>query len=75
MTSPAQVVGAVLVGTMLALAIVEHLMLVLPLDTTALWRWAIRHQQTMQAPATFDMHVSPVLPNHLDSHDKSLQVN
>ena len=42
LASPAQVVGAVLVGTMLALAILEHLMLVLPLDTTTLWRWAIR---------------------------------
>jgi hypothetical protein len=51
MTTPAQMVGAVLVGTMLALAIVEHLMLVLPLDTTALWRWAIRKKQIIQAPA------------------------
>lgn len=35
-------VGATLVATLLAMAIVEHLMLVLPLDTTALWRWALR---------------------------------
>lgn len=35
-------VGAALVATLLAMAIVEHLMLVLPLDTTALWRWALR---------------------------------
>ena len=38
-----QAVGLTLVATLLALAIVEHLMLVLPVDTTALWRWAIRH--------------------------------
>lgn len=38
----AQTVGLTLVGTLLTLAIVEHLMLVLPLDTTALWRWALR---------------------------------
>jgi putative photosynthetic complex assembly protein 2 len=69
-TAPAQVVGAVLVGTMLALAIVEHLMLVLPLDTTAMWRWAIRKHSNTDTPAS-----SPVLPAHLDSHDKSLQVN
>jgi putative photosynthetic complex assembly protein 2 len=74
-TTPAQVVGAVLVGTMLALAIVEHLMLVLPLDTTALWRWAIRKHHITEMPATFEGHVPPVLPAHLDSHDKSLQVN
>ena len=75
MTTPAQVVGAVLVGTMLALAIVEHFMLVLPLDTTALWRWAIRKHHNTETPAAFEAHVSPVLPAHLDSHDKSLQVN
>lgn len=73
--TPAQVVGAVLVGTMLALAIVEHLMLVLPLDTTALWRWAIRKNQNSTTLASFEAHVSPVLPAHLDSHDKSLQIN
>jgi hypothetical protein len=49
--------------------------LVLPLDTTALWRWAIRKQQTMQSPVIFDAHVPPVLPNPMDSHDKSLQIN
>jgi putative photosynthetic complex assembly protein 2 len=76
MATPAQVVGSVLVGTMLALAIVEHLMLVLPLDTTALWRWAIRkNQNSVVTHATFEAHVSPVLPVHLDSHDKSLQIN
>jgi putative photosynthetic complex assembly protein 2 len=40
--SQTQVVGSVLVGTMLGLAIVEHLMLVLPVDTSSLWRWALR---------------------------------
>ena len=59
MTTPAQVVGSVLVGTMLALAILEHLMLVLPLDTTALWRWAIRKQNTA-TPAPYAAHVPPV---------------
>ena len=59
MTTPAQVVGAVLVGTMLALAIAEHFMLVLPLDTTALWRWAIRKQNT-ETPAPYAAHVPPV---------------
>jgi len=75
MTTPAQVVGAVLVGTMLALAIAEHFMLVLPLDTTALWRWAIRKHHSTETLAAFEGHVPPVLPAHLDSHDKSLQVN
>ncbi len=40
-TPPGEVLGLTLVGTMLALAIVEHWMLVLPVSTTALWRWAM----------------------------------
>lgn len=41
-TPAAAVVGTALVATMLALAIVEHLLLVLPFPSTALWRWALR---------------------------------
>ncbi|MBL8307701.1 MAG: DUF3623 domain-containing protein [Rubrivivax sp.] len=39
---PAAAIGTALVATLLALAILEHWLLVLPLDTTALWRWALR---------------------------------
>lgn len=35
-------VGLVLVGTLLALAILEHLFMVVPLPSAALWRWALR---------------------------------
>ncbi len=42
--SPAAVVGTVLVATLLVMAVVEHLLLVLPLPSTALWRWAMRRQ-------------------------------
>jgi putative photosynthetic complex assembly protein 2 len=71
LTNSAQVVGATLVGTLLALAIVEHLMLVLPLDTTALWRWAIRKSQGTGADDPFETK-GPV-PN-LEKHDKLLQI-
>jgi hypothetical protein len=38
-----------LAGTMLALAILEHLLLVLPVRSTALWRWAMaRHDEKLQ---------------------------
>jgi hypothetical protein len=55
-TTPTEVLRLTLVGTLLAMAIVEHAMLVLPLSTTALWRWAMgsRKASTMpgsQAPA------------------------
>ena len=51
-TSSSEVLGLTLVGTMLALAILEHGMLVLPVSTTALWRWAMAKRRT------------PLPPNH-----------
>ncbi len=50
--TPAAAIGTTLVATMLALAIVEHWMLVLPLDTTALWRWAIREAGRRKTPVS-----------------------
>ena len=41
-TSMPEKVGLMLVGSMLAMAILEHFLLVLPLPSTALWRWAMR---------------------------------
>lgn len=46
---PFQVVAACLVGTLLALAILEHGFLVLPLDAAGLWRWGFRSR--LAAPA------------------------
>ena len=43
--TPAQTVGLLLVSTLLAMAILEHLLLVLPLPSTALWRWALRNRK------------------------------
>ncbi len=39
---PVAVIGTTLVGTLLAMAVLEHLLLVLPLPGSALWRWAMR---------------------------------
>ncbi len=41
---PTVVLGLALVGTMLALGILEHGMLVLPISTSALWRWAMANR-------------------------------
>jgi ABC-type nickel/cobalt efflux system permease component RcnA len=38
-----------LVASFLALALVEHWMLVLPIDTTRLWRWAMQARQRRAA--------------------------
>jgi putative photosynthetic complex assembly protein 2 len=46
-------VGLLLVSTMLAMAILEHLLLVLPLPSTALWRWALRKNTALPQTATF----------------------
>jgi putative photosynthetic complex assembly protein 2 len=47
----AAAVGLVLVATLLALAVLEHWLLVLPLPATALWRWAMRHREAEAATA------------------------
>ena len=49
-TPPVQALGLTLVGTMLALAILEHALLVLPVNATALWRWAMRQRKEHPAP-------------------------
>jgi len=46
---PGERAGQWLVAALLALAIVEHWLLVLPLETTALWRWAISRGDTAAA--------------------------
>ena len=47
-------VGLMLVGSMLAMAILEHFLLVLPLPSTALWRWAMRHRSPLVTPVAAD---------------------
>jgi putative photosynthetic complex assembly protein 2 len=50
----AQATGEWLVATLLVLAIVEHWLLVLPIEVTAMWRWAIRNTKdtkSRKAPA------------------------
>jgi putative photosynthetic complex assembly protein 2 len=50
--TPAAAVGHTLVATLLVLAVVEHLLLVLPLQPSALWRWAMRsHPPAGDLPA------------------------
>ena len=49
--SRADSVGFVLVSTMLAMAILEHFLLVLPLPSTALWRWALRGRNRVATAA------------------------
>lgn len=39
--TPAGAAGAVFMGTLLALAVLEHWFLVLPIPATALWQWAL----------------------------------
>lgn len=41
----AQRVGLMLVASMLVLAVLEHLLMVVPLQSSALWRWAMRHAE------------------------------
>ncbi|KPF59123.1 photosynthetic complex assembly protein 2 [beta proteobacterium AAP51] len=66
----AAAVGGWLVATLLVLAIVEHWLLVLPLEATALWRWAMRDSSSRAAPVVEPVALSPEMA--LDSNDKLL---
>ena len=50
-TTTAEAAGLILVGSMLAMAILEHFLLVLPLPSTALWRWAMRNRTPLVTAA------------------------
>jgi putative photosynthetic complex assembly protein 2 len=42
--APGQRTALLLLASLLALALLEHLMMVLPLQPAALWRWALRRR-------------------------------
>jgi len=67
-TSQAHAVGMVLVATMLALAIVEHLLLVMPFPSTGLWRWALRQGANPSKSAA-----PPQVKHPLEKHDDLLR--
>ncbi|MBC7649218.1 MAG: DUF3623 domain-containing protein [Vitreoscilla sp.] len=52
--TPADRVGLMLVGSMLAMAILEHFLLVLPLSSTAMWRWAIQRRTPLVVTSAAD---------------------
>jgi len=65
--TPAASAGAVFMGTLLALAVLEHWFLVLPIPATALWQWALnarrgRHAYESDTKAT-------AVPEHADVLD------
>ena len=45
-----EVAGFALVGSLLSLAILEHLLLVLPLPSEALWKWSLRSHRESSLP-------------------------
>lgn len=61
--------GQMLVVTLLVLAILEHWLMVLPFNPTALWRWAMRDRKHGTAPAVVD---EPLRIASLDTDDKLL---
>jgi putative photosynthetic complex assembly protein 2 len=61
---PFEIVGFTLVAMMLTLAILEHWFLVLPLPTTALWRWSLRSRKAnrSQPPLPAHQHAPALVP-------------
>jgi len=53
-----EAVGAVFLGTLLALAVLEHWFLVLPIPATALWQWALEARRARRRVGTGDGHAS-----------------
>lgn len=53
-------VGHILLATFMALAIIEHLILVLPVSDTALWRWAVPGAAASGAARTYQAKLAPV---------------
>ncbi|MEY8878395.1 MAG: putative photosynthetic complex assembly protein PuhE [Leptothrix sp. (in: b-proteobacteria)] len=60
-TGSAQATGLLLVSTLLVLAIMEHALLVLPIQVTALWHWAMRagHQGGATPQLRPALHAAP----------------
>ena len=54
----AQAIGLMLVNTLLILAIVEHWLLVLPINASAMWRWAMHKPQQDSESAPNAIHVA-----------------
>ena len=65
----ARATGHLLVATLLGLAILEHWLMVLPFNPTALWRWAMRERRDGTLPPTAD---EPLRITPLDTDDKLL---
>jgi len=68
-----EVLGLTLAGTMLALAIVEHAMLVLPVSTTALWRWAMGSGKAKRPPDGPASPGEPVRPDLTEQKKNALR--
>lgn len=68
-TGSARAIGLLLVATLLCLAILEHWLMVLPFNPTALWRWALRQPPSTAQPAADG---EPLALAPLDADDKLL---
>lgn len=55
----AQTAGLLLVAALLALAVLEHVLMVLPLDATALWHWAMRSRAGPAPTDAADLALPP----------------
>lgn len=55
--------GLLLVATLLVLAILEHWLLVLPLQATALWQWAMRHRDSIPPMTPEPLRIAPLDPD------------
>jgi putative photosynthetic complex assembly protein 2 len=55
-------VGGLCLGTLLALAVLEHWFMVLPLRDAELWRWALPRERRTSAEAAPELSTTPAAP-------------
>jgi hypothetical protein len=74
-----EAIGRILLATMLAMGVLEHWMLVLPISPSALWRWALRHEDRSSPAANRPAPASPSMgaasgANPVDPGSASLRI-
>ncbi len=74
-TPPALAIGLTLTGTMLAMAILEHWLLVLPIQGTAMWRWALREGKPRTETDLRSVAGAPSPKSPRDADEQLLQIH
>ena len=68
--SPHETIGYSLLAVLLALAVLEHLFMILPLPVVALWSWGMRSRRQGRPPEPSDIRATGAAAALNSSHDR-----